>query len=279
MNTPDTIAPLRTRKRNFSLWATCFFCLCLANSAQANEAFVVGAMGDSITRAFDASHALDNPNLSWATGYDRSGRVSSQTVKIQKIRGGNVVGSNVARSGGLAKEMPAQAAKLNQRRPDYVTILIGANDLCSWGNQAESQLNALDNHVRTSIESLIDSNPDVIIAISAVPNMIRLWEIGHSNSCQKKWDRLKICPRILSRKATAEDRETFYSQWEAVNKVYGNIAADFPHNVRFGSNTSQISFEPKHISAIDCFHPSIAGQNLLSNSVWEAVASDFQSTP
>ena len=244
-------------------------------NALAADTFVVGAMGDSITRAFDAARPLDNPALSWSTGDDMFGRVASHKVKIQKIRGGKVSGFNSARSGGRSIEMPGQAAELNRYHPDYVTILIGANDLCDWGNEAAAELNKLEQNVRQSIEALVDANSSILIALSPVPDMFHLWEIGNESSCQRKWDMLNICPRLLSSKATAEDREHFSRQWEEVNNAYAGIAADFPQNVRFAVNGANIAFEPKHISSLDCFHPSIDGQNLLSDTVWEAVADDF----
>ena len=278
-NTLNNTSNKRQLKKVFnsgSLWAVLTAFTATGQVALGAESFVTGAMGDSITRAFDAARPLDNPALSWSTGDDMFGRVESHLVKIQKIRGGKVSGYNEARSGGRSIEMPGQAADLIKRRPDYVTILIGANDLCDWNNDAEAELNALATNVRQAIASLVAANPKIIIALSAVPDMYHLWEIGHQNSCQRKWDNLNICSRLLSSNATTADREAFARQWEDVNSAYAEIAGDYPANVRFAAEGAHIAFEPKHISSLDCFHPSIEGQNLLSDTVWQAVAADFK---
>jgi lysophospholipase L1-like esterase len=232
-------------------------------------------MGDSITRAFDATRPLDNPKLSWSTGDDIFSRVESHLVRIREMHGIKVLGYNVARSGGKAVEMPGQAKKLARHKPNYVTMLIGANDLCDWSANADADIELLEKNVRKAIDVLIESNPNVLIAISPVPDMHNLWEIGSGNRCQKKWDLLKICPRLLSSKSTTAARDIFKSQWADVNQTYERIAADFPKNVRYAAEGANVKFEPKHISTLDCFHPSITGQNLLSEIVWDAVAPDM----
>jgi len=249
--------------------------IALAQSGE--DRFVVGAMGDSITRAFDTGRPLDNPALSWATGDDVFGRVESHLVRLKQMHGKKTAGYNVARSGGKAIEIPGQAAKLAPHKPDYVTILIGANDLCDWPDDAQRELEDLQQNVRSGIERLIAANPNVLIALSPVPDMYNLWEIGHGNSCQAKWNLLNFCSRLLSPSATAAGREALVEQWYEVNAAYAGIAEEFPLNVRFAAAGADVKFEKEHISAIDCFHPSIEGQNLLSEIVWEAVAPDLES--
>ncbi len=246
-----------------------------SETAWAESPFIVGSMGDSITRAFDATRPLDNPALSWSTGDDIFKRIDSHVVRLKKVYGKNVKGYNVARSGGKAVEMVGQANEILLKKPNYVTILIGANDLCDWKNEASKELEALENNVRRSIEILVQANPKIVVALVPVPDMYHLWEIGRHNSCQKTWDLLNICPRLLSSQSTTSARGIFATQWVDVNAAYAKIADDFPANVKFAADGATVQFEPEHISKLDCFHPSLAGQNLLSAVSWESVESSF----
>ena len=80
----------------------------------------VAALGDSITRGFDACHPLsDCPEVSWATG-------SRQQVDSISARLGTSGSWNLAQSGAHVADLPAQARAAAAHHPAMVTILIGA---------------------------------------------------------------------------------------------------------------------------------------------------------
>lgn len=252
--------------------------LLLASMSNAGLAFAVGpktnlkigAIGDSITRGFAADSPLDNPSLSWSTGNDTRKRVESHLYRLQEMSGKNVTGFNVAKSGARFAEIPGQVAKLAEHKVDYATILIGANDLCNWGQDATDQLQKLQITMRQSITTLLAQNPDMIITLVPVPDMYNLWVIGKDSACQSRWDLLNICPRLLSSSASDEGRQIFLEQWEDVNEIYAEISREFSGNVVFAEAIANTPFAREDISNFDCFHPSIKGQNFLSETVWES---------
>src|SRR5687767_5925957 len=92
---------------------------------------VVGAVGDSITTAFNARNPSDNPSYSWATG--DAAAFSSHAARLAGLYPTcDVVTANVAASGARARDLESQVARLALRAPDYVTLMVGANDLTDW---------------------------------------------------------------------------------------------------------------------------------------------------
>lgn len=89
----------------------------------------VAAVGDSVTRAFDACSVLaDCPEVSWATGTDTT--VNSLALRLlgpEKVAGRSW---NLARTGARMVELPEQMAGAAARRPELVTVMMGANDAC-----------------------------------------------------------------------------------------------------------------------------------------------------
>src|SRR5438093_2756000 len=93
----------------------------------------IAAIGDSITRAFDVCCFYgDYPEHSWATGYDGTDVVSSQYERIlaqnPAIEGHYF---NDAVTGAQMDDAPGQAASVVSQGAEYVTVLMGANDLCT----------------------------------------------------------------------------------------------------------------------------------------------------
>ncbi len=87
----------------------------------------IAALGDSITVGFDACTILsDCPQVSWATGTDPKvdslARPAGQAPRPHSW--------NLARAGALISDLPDQITAAVDRRPELVTVLIGANDAC-----------------------------------------------------------------------------------------------------------------------------------------------------
>jgi lysophospholipase L1-like esterase len=234
--------------------------------------FVVGSIGDSITAAFDARRPLSNREINWSTG-ERSARlVNSHVLRIRKVLAGKNVGSiNLAKSGSKSPDVVKQAVKLARYRPDYVTVLVGANDVCAWPEQHEPALAAYEKDIRTILDTLVESNRDMKILLSAVPNMPLMYRIGAANSCQSKWNLLKICPALLGSDRTPEQRDAFASRWIDANEALLRVSAEFPRNVRFTASVAEPVFHFGHLSPYDCFHPNTQGQDLLAEKTWEDV--------
>src|SRR5438105_10489899 len=92
-----------------------------AGAANAAPPPTVAALGDSITRGFNAGWIpfRDAPGSSWAA--------------LAACRLGAPTTYNDARDGARMRDLPAQAALAVQQQATNVTILMGANDLCHRG--------------------------------------------------------------------------------------------------------------------------------------------------
>ena len=93
----------------------------------------MAAIGDSITRAYDVCCSYgDHPGQSWSTGSTSYDGIASHYERIKQLNPA-VTGHayNDAVSGAKMAAAPTQAAKAVSQGTRYVTILLGANDLCT----------------------------------------------------------------------------------------------------------------------------------------------------
>ena len=248
--------------------ALAFAASTLVASASFAAPYIVGALGDSMTRGFDSGAVLDQPEHSWSTGYD--GIVRSHSARLTQMFG-DVISYNVAVSGAKSWALPYQTVALLARaRPDYVTILIGANDLCAWPDDDTTGRGKLENGVRRSVEMLVAANPAVKILVVPVPDMLQLREVGAANGCQLRWNITRFCPRLLGRSVTTQDLGSFASRLSDANESLADVAAAFPANVRFAADVARSVFSFDDVSKIDCFHPSVTGQDYLAEVTWRA---------
>lgn len=245
-------------------------------AAEKLEDLHMAALGDSITRAFNANTPIDHPQNSWSTGNTdsgtfRRGRVRSHAEYLRLLTGRNVVVHNVARTGAETTDLQRQVSELSGIEIEYATILIGANDLCINGEGALGQspdMSLYAERVERAVETLIDRNPNIKILLVSIPDMLRLQSIGHETSCQSRWSTFAICQNLLHENISPSDLDTFGAQWRTANDDLRLIAERHSQNVLYSSVLSEYPFERKHVSNLDCFHPNIVGQNLLSQETW-----------
>lgn len=240
-----------------------------ASTAKAEDkaSYVMGALGDSITMAFNAGGPLDHPANSWSVGWSKN--VDSHYERLLNIYD-DVAAYNAARSGAKADELDTQISKLLKKAtPDYVTILMGANDICSWPADHSKYLDQYNQNMTAGVERLIKANADIKIVLAPVPNMLQLWKVGRVNNCQGKWNLYNFCSPLLGEKRTDAERAAFVDRLNDLNGTIEQIANEHAENVRFAQSIATAPFEWKHISNLDCFHPSMAGQSFLADESWK----------
>ena len=172
----------------FLLNSILFFNTAIAKYTKTRKDYIMVALGDSITNAMNASGIGDQPQYSWSTGNHPRKIVNSHFLRIKKQLDRKIIGHNFSVSGAMAHELKEQVAKTIPLKPDYVTLLIGANDVCSWPKQHEKYLKKMRQDLENNIDKLIKSNPEIKINMLPLPNMINLWKLGKSNGCQWRWD-------------------------------------------------------------------------------------------
>ena len=239
----------------------------LAEDLSAPLTFV--AIGDSLTTGFNAQRLLDNFPYSWSTGTTSTSAFASQASRVEQVAGRTVQRLNFAVAGSRALDLARQAEQIQDKKPDFATVLIGANDVCSWPEDHHEALGLFDRDLRAGIEGLIAKNPAVRIALVPVPDMGNLYELGSTHGCQAIWNITSFCNALLGSERTPAERQSFLNRLADLNFQVATIAASYRNNVRFEAALGDVQFEWQDISRIDCFHPSVSGQGKLSQKLWE----------
>jgi lysophospholipase L1-like esterase len=223
----------------------------------------MAAMGDSISTGLNAlKWGNRGKQYSWSTG--ENSLVKSHRYFLTNDYAKEIEYFNVANSGSTSDNLLEQAEKLSDKDIDYLTFLIGANDICNVDVDEEFDLENFSANIYAATSKLIAEHPDLIMTVIPVPDLYRLWEVAQNKgSCQFKWSLFGICPRLLGSRSTIDDRQGVQDDVIAVNNLLAQMASDFSKNIIFTPFAEDV-FNWEHISHLDCFHPSVAGQNLIS---------------
>ncbi|MFE6972797.1 SGNH/GDSL hydrolase family protein [Streptomyces sp. NPDC057682] len=235
----------------------------------------VAAVGDSITRGFDACSVLaDCPEASWATGTDRE--VRSLAVRLLGASGAQAHSWNHARTGARIAELPEQIARAAEEGPALVTVMIGANDACRDSVRAMTPVADFRRSFETSMRALRKKAPKAQVYVSSVPDLKRLWSTGRGNPLGKQIWKLGICksmladaddvgPAAVARRAAVRDRVVAY------NRVLHEVCAKDARCRDDGGAVFDYRFTGKQLSQWDWFHPGRDGQARLAEIAYRTV--------
>jgi lysophospholipase L1-like esterase len=230
----------------------------------------MAALGDSITAGFGSCLAptvcLRN---SWSTGDGT--RVDSHYRRILRANP-QVSGHapNFATPRARASDLAGQAAAAVRSGAAYVTVLIGANDACRGGIGDMTDPATFRSQVDQGLATLASGLPQAHILVVSIPDIYRLWQIGHASHLAVSAWSLGICPALLAnptstaaadvdRRNAFNDRVTAYN-----NQLAAACAADRGHCRYDGGAVHRVAFTIDMISATDFFHPNATGQGELA---------------
>jgi lysophospholipase L1-like esterase len=235
----------------------------------------VAAVGDSITRGFDACTVLsDCPEVSWATG--SSADVDSLAVRLLGADGAAEHSWNYAVTGARMADLPGQIGRAAARRPKLVAVMMGANDACRPSTSAMTPVAAFRADFEKSLTALHRALPTTQVYVSSVPDLKRLWSQGRGNPLGKQIWKLGICPSMLSdaddlTSAAALRRERVRERVEAYNEILKDVCAE-TERCRFdGGAVFGYRFGTDQLSHWDWFHPSKNGQARLAEIAYRTV--------
>jgi lysophospholipase L1-like esterase len=244
----------------------------------------MAAAGDSISRAYNTGTVpfTDQPANSWSTGTRSS--VRSHYLRIldaePAISGRNF---NEAVSGARMRDLDAQVAVVNDRAVAYITILVGANDLCTPTVGTMTSVAAFRREFEKAMAHLSAGSPRARIYAVSIPNVYRLWVITKDDALARlAWRTFDICQSLLThpRSTDAEDvarRREVRQRSIAFNAVLDEVCARYIH-CRFDERALfDEPFTLEDISERDYFHPSLQGQQRIAQATW-AGSFDFTDT-
>jgi len=143
----------------------------------------IASAGDSITRAFNTCSFpfVDCPQNSWSTG--SSGTVNSHYRRIlaanPAISGRNY---NDAKTGARMNALGGQVTTAVSQAAGYVTILMGANDVCTSSVSTMTPTATLAAQLQAALQTLSTGAPNARIYLVSIPNV---YQIGRA-SCRER---------------------------------------------------------------------------------------------
>lgn len=246
----------------------------------------------------------DQPEHSWFDGWDNS--VESVHDKYKAIAPGIAANKDAAESGsemrGGDNNFSTQVDQILSQStlPDHVEVVLGGNDICNRDCvdpancdnplYSESQWRSA---VRAGLDKLVEGLPrGSTVLLGSVPRVQDLRAAGLDKEasssgvrCNNVWSTFSIC-RIATNGGTmnGEDFATRYAGISAAQQRYNEILAEeaaryngvngievvAEYNGEENLNVGTFQFSKDDIDGGDCFHPSIQGQNLIADLMWES---------
>ncbi|CAL9427727.1 MULTISPECIES: SGNH/GDSL hydrolase family protein [unclassified Streptomyces] len=235
----------------------------------------VAAVGDSITRGFDACAVLaDCPEVSWATG--DSEQVDSLAVRLLGRAGAAERSWNHAVTGARMADLPGQMARAVRREPELVAVMVGANDACRESVSAMTPVEEFRADFEAAMRTLREALPKAQVYVASVPDLKRLWSQGRTSELGRRIWKLGICPSMLGDAdaldaAATERRATVQRRVEDYNEVLREVCAKDSRCRTDGGEVYAYRFGTAELSRWDWFHPSVDGQAKLAEIAYRTV--------
>ena len=231
----------------------------------------MASTGDSITRAYNTCTTTftDCPMNSWSTGTNPA--VNSIYARI--LSANNLIlnhNANDAVSGARMTDLNGQVLNVNAQHVDYVTILMGANDVCTSSEGTMTSVGTFLSQFQTAMSTLSSSSPDARISVASIPDIYQLWSILHTNASATATWNFGICQSMLANptsmaQADVDRRARVRQRNIDFNTQLQQVCAQYIH-CRFDNNAAfNTAFTPSDVSTVDYFHPSLTGQTLAAS--------------
>jgi lysophospholipase L1-like esterase len=249
--------------------------LLLSGAAQGAYPNSIASTGDSITRAFNDCWFpyVDCPSASWTTG-------TSSYSHYRRIQGANpgITGRsyNQAVTGADMADLYGQVQGVISRRAEYVTILMGANDVCASSEAGMTDVGVFRAQFASAMASLAASLPSSRVFVSSIPDIYQLFSLyRYDLGANSVWAIAGICQSMLAypfsnlpgdvaRRDRVRQRNIDYNtQLAQVCAMYFQCRFD-------GNAVFNTAFVRSDVTTRDYFHPSVAGQTKLAAVTWAA---------
>jgi lysophospholipase L1-like esterase len=230
----------------------------------------MAALGDSISAGYGSCLALSAClRNSWSTG--DGALVNSHYKRILSgnpaIRGHT---HNLAEPGARASDLAAQASQAVTFKPDYVTVLIGANDACRSSIGDMTSTSEFRAGVMAALTTLRASLPNTRVLMVSIPDVYQVWQSAHTSHAATQIWALGVCPSLLANPTSTAPgdvgrRQAFRSRIDAYNQLLASACKEYGHLCRYdGGAVHAARISVDQLSPLDFFHPNAAGQSQLA---------------
>jgi lysophospholipase L1-like esterase len=235
----------------------------------------VAVMGDSLSRGYNAcDHFGDCTEVSWAGGTDA--RVNSIGSRLGARFDGRVIVKNVAKSGATVSDLAAQVPGAVAADPDLVTVLIGANDVCKASLDDMTSTEDYAATVGSALQQVSTQAPGATILVASVPDPTAILPVAASDPTARFLWSHGGCATALAdpqgrtteavvRRAAVADRIQEY------DAALAGACGALPRCITDGGALHHYTPRFTQLSALDRFHPSVAGLRELADLEWTAL--------
>jgi lysophospholipase L1-like esterase len=252
--------------------------LSLTASAHAAYPNSIASTGDSITRGFNDCWFpyVDCPSASWSTGtssYSHYRRI----VAVNPAIGGRSYNHSV--TGADMADLAGQVQGVIGRGAQYVTILMGANDVCASNEAGMTPVSVFRDQFASAMASLAAGLPNARVFVSSIPDIHQLFLLyRYDLAANSVWAIAGICqsmlaypfsnlPADVARRARVRQRNIDY------NTTLAEVCAWYTRCRYDSSTVFNTPFVRSDVTTRDYFHPSVNGQAKLAAVTWGQVAS------
>ena len=231
----------------------------------------LAAIGDSITTAFDACSVLsDCPEVSWATGTDTAVPSVAQQLGVDESW-------NHAEAGARMADLPDQARRAVQDRPELLTVLIGANDVCARTPEAMTEVADFRADFTETVGVIREELPTAQIVVASIPDLMRLWSEGREYAMARLAWGFGICPSMLAEPGAVtpeaeQRRATVQQRIGEFNAVLTEVCEADAYCRHDDGAVYDYPFSAEELSDWDWFHPSRQGQRALASLAYAAIS-------
>ena len=255
--------------------------LTLTASAHGAYPSSIASTGDSITRAFNDCWFpyVDCPAASWSTGTSSYSHYRRLQAVNPAITGR---ASNHAVSGADMADLNGQVQGAVARGAQYVTILMGANDVCASSEAAMTPVVDFRAQFAQALTTLATGLPNARVFVSSIPDIHQLFTLYRFDlGANAVWAIAGLCQSMLAnplsssaadlqRRSRVRQRNIDYNvQLAQVCALYSRCRFD-------GNAVFNTAFSRSDVTTRDYFHPSVSGQAKLAAVGWAALGTFLQ---
>ena len=237
----------------------------------------IASTGDSITRAYNTGWFpyVDNPSASWSTGTNSTVRSHyTRLLALQPLISGHAY--NDAKSGAKMVDLAGQMTTAAGQRVDYVTVLMGGNDVCTSSESTMTSVTNFRAQFTSAMNVITTKSPSTRVYVVSIPNVYQLWNVLKSNGTARAvWWTFGVCQSMLANpESTAQadvDRRARVLQRDVdFNTALAQVCALYTQCRFDGNAVFNTTFTAADITTRDYFHPSVSGQAKPASVSWSA---------
>jgi lysophospholipase L1-like esterase len=241
----------------------------------------MAAAGDSMTRGYNVGPCCvwaDGPEYSWSTGDNT--RVDSHYQRLLAMNP-RFREFNVAKTGAKVSDLDRQLRLAATYHADYLTIMIGANDLLAVLGRGEHECHAdpaamtpvatFRAQFRKALTHFTETRPHADVLVASIPNIPRLWGIfSQDPGVIDVWNKRSSCEVILGDHRADAAIRLAGARLVAYNDVMAEVCSSFTRCRWDGGAVFRYPFAKADFSSVDYFHPNPSGQRRIAALTWRA---------